>query len=120
MYDVDGGGDWLFTALPTLVGIVFVIVFVFIIMNVFRSVVEWKDNESSPRLAVLAMVKTKRTNVTRHGQNHSTTTYFVTFQFQSGDRSEFRVSGKQYGMLAEEDVGTLTFQGTRFIEFTRE
>ena len=34
-------------------------------------------------------------------------------------RSEFHVSGKEYGMLAEGDIGTLTFQGTRYIDFTR-
>ncbi|NMA03148.1 MAG: DUF2500 domain-containing protein, partial [Clostridiales bacterium] len=43
--------------------------------------------------------------------------YYVTFQVESGDRMEFRVSGKEYGLLAEGDVGKLTFQGTRYHEF---
>ena len=52
---------------------------------------------------------------------HTTTRthYYVTFQFESGDRSEFSVSGSQYGMLVEEDKGMLTFQGTRFLGFER-
>ncbi|PAQ14950.1 DUF2500 domain-containing protein [Bacillus sp. FJAT-42315] len=119
MYDIEGGGDWLFTTVPILIGIIFVIVFIAIIANSIKGISQWNKNENSPRLSTPAVVKTKRTNVTRHGQNHSTTTYFVTFQFESGDRSEFRVSGKEYGMLAEEDIGTLTFQGTRYIDFVR-
>jgi len=33
---------------------------------------------------------------------------------------EFSVSGSEYGMLAEEDTGKLTFQGTRFLSFERD
>ena len=50
----------------------------------------------------------------------SSTTYFVTFEFESGDRLEFHVSGKEYGILAEGDIGTLTFQGTRYLDFIRK
>lgn len=32
---------------------------------------------------------------------------------------ELSVSGTEYGMLTEGDVGKLTFQGTRYIEFDR-
>ncbi|HCL03961.1 MAG TPA: hypothetical protein DHW61_16405 [Lachnoclostridium phytofermentans] len=45
--------------------------------------------------------------------------HFVTFQFESGDRLELGVSGQQYGLLGEGDVGKLTFQGTRFLSFER-
>lgn len=33
---------------------------------------------------------------------------------------EFRVSDKEYGMLAENDIGRLTFQGTRYLGFERK
>ena len=49
----------------------------------------------------------------------TTTSYYVTFQFESGDRSEFSVSGLQYRMLAENDTGMFTFQGTRYLGFVR-
>ena len=128
MYNDGGSGDLLFTVAPTFIGIIFVIIFVTIIVNSFRGLSQWKKNEESPRLSVPAVVKTKRTNVTRHSHHdsdhahshHSSTTYFITFEFESGDRSEFRVSAKEYGMLAEGDIGTLTFQGTRYIDFTRK
>ncbi|TDW04695.1 uncharacterized protein DUF2500 [Bacillus badius] len=126
MYEVSEGGGWLFTAVPVLVIVGFVIVFLGIIGRMFNGLSEWKKNEESPRLSVPAMVKTKRVHVTRHSHSHddhtasSTTTYFVTFEFESGDRSEFRISGKEYGVLAEGDTGILTFQGTRYIDFVRK
>ena len=49
----------------------------------------------------------------------SSTTYYVTFQVESGDRMELHVSGSEYGMLAEGDTGRLTFQGTRYLSFER-
>jgi hypothetical protein len=37
--------------------------------------------------------------------------FMVTFEFESGDRSEFHVSGKEYGLLSEDDTGMLSFKG---------
>lgn len=51
--------------------------------------------------------------------NSSSTTYYVTFEVESGDRIEFRMQGNQYGILVEGDRGKLTFQGTRYLEFRR-
>lgn len=50
----------------------------------------------------------------------SSSTYYVTFQVESGDRMEFAVSGNEYGMLVEGDKGSLTFQGTRYLSFLRD
>lgn len=33
--------------------------------------------------------------------SHSSTTYFVTFEVESGDRMEFMVDGREYGLLAD-------------------
>ena len=41
---------------------------------------------------------------------HTFTTYYVTFQVESGDRMELTVSGSDYGMLVEGDIGKLSFQ----------
>ncbi|WP_419881345.1 DUF2500 domain-containing protein [Peribacillus sp. B-H-3] len=128
MFGAGEGGDWLFTAVPIFIGIIFVIIFVGIIFSLFMGLRQWKKNEESPRLSVPAIVKIKRTNVRRHTHHHdqnapshsSSTSYFITFEFESGDRSEFHVSGKEYGILAEGDTGTLTFQGTRYINYTRK
>ena len=103
------------------VGIVFAILF-----NAGKSLSQWSKNNRSPRLTVSAKVVAKRKNVSvRHhhsnGAGHTTrsTTYYVTFQFDGGDRSELRLSGQEYGQLAEGDLGLLTFQGTRYLGFER-
>lgn len=55
-----------------------------------------------------------------HGYSTSTSTsHYVTFQVESGDRMEFVVSGSDYGMLTEGDIGKLSFQGTRYLGFER-
>lgn len=104
------------------VGIIFVFMF-----NAGKSLMEWSKNNRSPRLTVAARVVAKRENVSVHrhhsgGAGHTTrsTTYYVTFEFDGGDRSELRLSGQEYGLLAEGDTGLLTFQGTRFVDFQRQ
>lgn len=49
----------------------------------------------------------------------TSTTYYATFEVPSGDRMEFKVGSREYGMLVEGDAGKLTFQGTRYHGFQR-
>ena len=108
--------------------IVFGMVLIVFAVSLVRGIGEWHKNNKSPRLTVPAKVVSKRTSVSRrhhHGANghmHTTssTWYYVTFEFESGDRMELGVSGSEYGMLAEGDSGKLTFQGTRYLSFERE
>lgn len=124
----DTGGDVLFNIFPILIGIGFIIIIGAFIISAIGGISQWRKNENSPRLSVPAMVKTKRSNVSRHTHHndngfddHSTsTTYYVTFEFESGDRTEFHVSGREFGLLSEGDIGTLTFQGTRYLGFDRK
>lgn len=107
--------------------IVFVIVIGMFIVTAIRGIGEWNKNNHSPRLTVIATAVAKRTNVSHHhhgGVNehhhhHTSTSYYVTFQVESGDRMELQVSGQEYGMVVEGDVGNLTFQGTRYLGFER-
>ena len=122
-----GGFDVFGAGMFVLVGLVFCFVFVGIITSLVRSAKENRKNDASPRLDVSATVRSRRTQVDSHhhrGPNgfnntHYDTAYFVTFEFPSGDRAEFSVSGQEYGMLCECDRGTLHFQGTRYLGFTR-
>ena len=115
----------LFTAAFTVVIAVFISAFV-------KGLRTKKANDNSPRLTVPALAVTKRMDVSHHvhtdagdvnGVNRSYTTsstrYYVTFQFDSGDRLELCVRSADYGMIVEGDRGNLTFQGTRFISFER-
>ena len=117
------GFDLIFSIFPFLFITVFVIVIGTFIVTAVRGVGTWSKNNASPRLTVSAEVAAKRTCVSHHqGQNdmhHSSTRYYATFQVESGDRMELAVSGPEYGMLAEGDRGTLTFQGTRYLGFER-
>lgn len=116
----------MFNIAPVFIGIIFIIVIGAVIFNVGKGITQWQKNEASPRLTVPAIVKTKRTHTSRHTHNHENhhshttqTHYYVTFEYESGDRSEFKVSGKEFGLLAEGDMGKLSFQGTRYLGFER-
>jgi|SRR6516162_4282726 hypothetical protein len=115
--------DAMFVLVPVFIGVVFVIVIGTIIFKVTRSVGEWANNNAQPVLTVDARVMSKRTEVSgNYGHNtggHTWTAYFVTFEMDNGIRSEFSIGGRAYGMLAEGDEGTLTFQGTRYHGFQR-
>ena len=111
-------------------GIMFTLVFL-LVMGVFvttavRGLRQWNRNNHSPRLTVPATVVAKRTNVSHHhhsaGVHHTThsTTSYVTFQVESGDRMELHMTGPEFGMLVEGDKGLLSFQGTRYLDFQRQ
>lgn len=118
-------------------GIVFMIAFfgvaAIIVITVVKGIGTWNRNNNSPRLTVPAVIVSKRTEVSHHrhanagdisgAHGHHTTAstqYYITFQFDSGDRMEFSVRGSEYGMLAEGDAGSLSFQGTRYLDFERK
>ena len=104
------------------------LVFGMVIFVMISNLRQWNKNNHSPRLTVDATVVTKRTSVSHHhhdgagGGGHTThsTSYYATFQVESGDRMELNLSGQEYGLLAEGDRGKLTFQGTRYLGFERE
>lgn len=106
--------------------IMFLLVFGIIIFTFLKGIGQWNYNNKQPVLTVVARVVTKRANTSRHHHHHdnhvhssTSTSYYVTFEVESGDRMEFRVPGREYGMLAEGDLGKLTFQGTRYHSFER-
>lgn len=111
----------------------FLIVLAMVVVTFAKGIASWNDNNHSPRLTVEAEIVAKRQNTTHHNHPNagdatgahgyhttSSTSYYVTFQVESGDRMEMAVSGSEYGMLAEGDKGKLTFQGTRYLSFDRE
>ena len=121
-----GFGFDMFNFVSMFIPIIFVIVFGVIIVTLIKGIMEWSSNNKEPVLSVISKVVTKRTNTTRHHNNnnnhissHNSTSYYATFEVESGDRLEFAVSGKEYGMLVEGDIGKLVFQGTRYHSFDR-
>lgn len=127
---IYGGLDVLFSLLFPLVFLLALGTILFTLVGNLRT---WNKNNHSPRLTVQAAVVTKRTQVSRHRNANagdatgahgyttsSVTTYYVTFQVESGDRMELQVDGAEYGMLVEGDTGKLSFQGTRYLSFQRD
>ena len=111
----------MFDILSFIVPIMFIVVFGIIIFSIIQGISTWHKNNNSPRLTVPAVIVAKRTDVSYHRHANagdmsgahgfhttSSTTYYVTFQVESGDRMELHVSGSEYGMLAEGDTGRLT------------
>ena len=114
--------------------IVLIAVFAALLLGVLgRALFIWIRNNNSPRETVEARVVTKRMKVQGFGRamtgsssamrtmgGSTYTHYFVTFELENGRRMELGVKDSQFGMLAEGDRGTLTYQGTRYLEFQRK
>ena len=117
--------SYMFMLLEIMFPIIFVMVFGMIIFQFATGIGTWHKNNQSPRLSVSATIVAKRESITgdlsgtHDYHSTSSTSYYVTFQVESGDRMELPVSGSEYGMLAEGDIGKLTFQGTRYLSFER-
>ena len=77
---------------------------------------EAKQNAASSEISVHARVVAKRTNV---WGKHAHTVYFATFENDARERTELRIGGTDYGMLAEGDEGTLVCKGSQFVRFER-
>ena len=108
--------------------LIFVLVIGVFVVTIGKGISQWNKNNHSPILDVEATVISRRADVTRHTHHHGnsniphhsySTNYYVTFEFQSGDRMELHVPDQDYGMMIEGDHGILRFQGTRFLSFDR-
>ena len=90
--------------------------------HVAKNIAQFFKNEASPRLTVPAKIVDMRRKTHHHhsnGHHHHTHTYHVTFEVESGDRMELKVSRNEYGMLVVGDSGRVSFQGTRYLGFER-
>ena len=123
------GGGFMFSIVPVLVTVGFIVVLGLIIVQAVKGVSQWHSNNQSPVLSVYATVVTKRADTSYHHHHNadnvamshtsSSTSYYVTFEVESGDRMELKMTGGQFGLIAEGDKGRLTFQGTRYLGFDR-
>lgn len=109
---------------PKLFVVVFALIIGVIVVMALRSFTTWANNNRQPVVAAHATVVAKRSQLRggsgRAGEVSSMTSYYVTFQFESGDRLELPVPVSEFGYMVEGDRGTLSFQGTRYHAFTRD
>ncbi|TXK83912.1 DUF2500 domain-containing protein [Paenibacillus sp. N3.4] len=107
-----------------LFGTIFTIIFLFIIgfilFMIIKGLITWSSNNASPIQSRNCKVVTKRMKVSGgSGESSSSSSYYITFEFEDRSRLELRVSNDQFGYIVEGDEGTLTNQGTRFKQFNR-
>ena len=120
-------GFYFFDLFQILFLLVFGLAVGILLVSLIRGARQWNKNNQSPRLTVSARVVAKRADVSRRrnldsdhmAHTSSYTTYYVTFEVESGDRLELTMDGSQYGLLVEGDRGNLTFQGTRYLGLQR-
>jgi hypothetical protein len=102
------------------VGLIILAWFALLTYAKFLEIKEFFDlnarNEASPVVNVPAKVVAKRN---QPAINHRFINYFVAFEFEDGERSEFELQGQEYGVLVEGDAGVLRHQGTRYLGFKR-
>ncbi|CAM4416044.1 DUF2500 domain-containing protein [Paenibacillus tarimensis] len=135
MFNTDlgpgAGFNLMFTIIPILMVIGFVVVIGGIIMNGAR----YMKNKNAPRETVYAQVVAKRTEVRSHsntqhhhnaeGSMHPSTThssrtyYYITLEFDNGERREFADVKNLYGLLVEGDSGYAAIQGDWLVAFER-
>src|SRR4051794_39271501 len=100
----------LFVLVPLFIGTIIVLVIGGLIVTAVR-------NLSQPELERAATAVAKRQDFRHHsshnhvGSSHRTY-YYITFELEGGSREEFSVSGRDYGLIVEGDVGTLRSRGT--------
>ena len=116
MITMQPAGFGFFRVFPIMFIVMFGLVFGLIISTLIKSSRQNRKNNASPRVTSEATIVTKRTHVRG---DHAHTSYYTTFQFESGDRLELMIPYNQFGYLVEGDKGKLTFQGTRFVSFER-
>lgn len=100
-----------------LIGVLFFILFFAVLA---KNIAQWFKNENAPRLTVPAKIVDMQRKTHHHhssGHHHHTHSYHVTFEVESGDRMELRVTRVQYDTLYIGAQGRVSFQGTRYLGF---
>ncbi|NOU72589.1 DUF2500 family protein [Paenibacillus sp. LMG 31458] len=112
-----GNGGDLFLIIFTSVLVLIIGTFIILII---KSLMAWSSNNASPIQSLDCKVVAKRMHVSGgSGDSSASTSYYATFEFEDRRRLELRVGREQFGYIVEGDQGTLTYQGTRFKEFSR-
>lgn len=111
----------IFSIVFTVITILIICVFIAIVVMAIRKCIKINN---SPRLNSQAKVISKRTALSCYANtsnivNSANSTYYVTFEFDSGDNYELSVTEQEYESLSEGESGIVCFQGTRFLSFER-
>lgn len=99
---------------------VFGIIALFMIIVIGKTVGAGLSNEAAELVQRPCKVVDKRTRVRGGSGDFSASTYYyITFEFDGGERKELNVKDTDFGMIVVGDRGELHYKGTRFMEFVR-
>jgi len=105
---------------PALFNAVFALVIGLIVIFAVGTAAYYLYNLAQETVTRKVKVVAKRTSFTQAtGQNPAQTTYYCTFEFEDGQRAEYHVGVRQYGLIAEGDRGELDTKGALFWDFRR-
>lgn len=102
------------------ISLIALVVFIVIVYRIISSLLEYLKNNNSELCQIKAKIISKRTELSSSPNTMAFSSYYIGFEeVDSLERQEFLVADKDYGLLAEGDLGILSYQGSRFISFTR-
>ena len=81
-------------------------------------ITRWVMYMKSPIEIAHVKIVSKRLAVSG-SKNGSSTSYYVTVEFDDGTRKEFSTSGKNYSMVADNDSGQITYKWKIMKDFVR-
>lgn len=132
---LGGGPGFMFSLMSTLFPIIFLAVLGIIIYTLVRNGARYRQNAQSPQQTYYATVVAKRMEVTHHTSHHhhnqgehhtmpattssSRTHYYITLEFEGGERREFLDVKRLYGLVVEGDTGYALLQGEWIVGFER-
>ncbi|KJD44744.1 hypothetical protein QD47_15355 [Paenibacillus terrae] len=100
--------------------IVFGIIAIGFIAIIAKAIGTGLSNQAAELEQRSCKVVDKRTRVRGgSGDFSASTNYYVTFEFDGGERKELEVKDRDFGMIVTGDRGELRYKGTRFLEFVR-
>jgi hypothetical protein len=95
----------------------FVVIGVLMFIKVLQKTAQFQSSSSVGRPAI---IRAKRTEVSGGSDNHSaSTSYFITAEFEAGDRQEYAADAALYARVAEGDAGVLYTRSELAQDFDR-
>lgn len=85
----------------------------------FADLVQTRNSPMQKGQATVVAKRSEMSGSYHHHHHHHSTRYFCTFEFRDGRRIELKCSGRQFGMLVEDDSGIVVYQRNRFRDFQR-
>ncbi|WP_068496599.1 DUF2500 domain-containing protein [Paenibacillus kribbensis] len=99
---------------------VFGIMALFMIIGIGKTIGAGLSNQAAELVQRSCKVVDKRTRVRGGSGDFSASTYYyITFEFDGGERMELEVKDTDFGMIVVGDCGELHYKGTRFVGFVR-